>query len=141
MREVAHVMVVFGVWLAVAGAIAVVAGLAGARRRRRLQDSGLTAWAMVLPTPSDAGEQEPWAAQVNVQFALEDGRVIERAHGRPVRRSAALKPGERVLVWYDPEDPADVLIYGRDGRWSDRTFLAAGALFVVIGVALTGLLR
>ena len=59
--------------------------------------------------------------------ALDDGRVIERVQPRTVRRSAASRPGERVLVWYDPADPADILVYGRDGRWSDRAFLTVGA--------------
>jgi hypothetical protein len=38
-----------------------------------------------------------------------------------------------VLVWYDPEDPDDVLVYGRWGRAIDRTFVAAGTVFVLIG--------
>jgi hypothetical protein len=35
-----------------------------------------------------------------------------------------------VLVWYDPEDPQDILVYGREGRFIDRAFLAAGLIFV-----------
>ncbi len=69
-------------------------------------------------------------------LSLDDGRIIERAHRRPVRRSAALRPGERVLVWYDPADPGDVLVYGPDGRWSDRIFLALGLLLGAVGVVL-----
>ena len=38
-----------------------------------------------------------------------------------------------MLVWYDPEDPGDVLVYGRWGRGIDRAFVAAGTLFVLIG--------
>jgi hypothetical protein len=129
-------MVVYGVWLALSGGIAWLAGLAGARRRRRLRSSGRIAWAMVLPTPSARDEAAPGRPGISVQFALDDGRVIERAHGRRARRSAALRPGQRVLVWYDPEDPGDVLVYGSDGRWSDRTFLAVGLVLVVVGVLL-----
>jgi hypothetical protein len=129
-------MVVYGAWLALAGAIACLGGLAGVRRRRKLRSGGRTAWAMVLPTPSESDEGGRGSAGVSVQFALEDGRVIERAHGRPARRSAALRPGERVLVWYDPADPGDVLVYGSDGRWSDRIFLALGLLLVAIGVVI-----
>ena len=134
-------MVVFGVWLALGGAMAVVAGLGGARRRRRLRSSGLTTWAMVLPTPTEPDDPSRSSAPVSVQFALDDGRVIERRHARPIRRSAALSPGERVLIWYDPADPGDVVIYGSDGRWSDRAFLVAGALFVLVGVAMAGIVR
>ena len=126
-------MVVFAAWLALAGLIAGLAGLGGVRRRRRLRSCGLTAWAMVLPTPSELDEDRRGPG-VSVQFALDDGRVIERAHGRRARRSAALQPGERVLVWYDPADPGDVLVYGSDSRWSDRTFLAVGAALIAVGV-------
>jgi hypothetical protein len=134
-------MVVFGVWLALAGGVALLAGLAGTRRRHRLRDKGQTAWAMVLPVPADSDNPSSGSAQVSVQFALDDGRVIERRHARPVRRSAALRPGEQVLIWYDPADPADVVVYGSDGRWSDRAFLTAGALFVIVGVTLAGVVR
>lgn len=47
----------------------------------------------------------------------------------------SLQPGQKVLVWYDPNDPDDVLVYGRWGRAADRAFVTAGALFVLIGVA------
>jgi Protein of unknown function (DUF3592)/Mu transposase, C-terminal len=134
-------VVVFGVWLALAGGVALVAGLAGALRRRRLRARGLTSWAMVLPTPVEADDSGNGSAPLSVQFAVDDGRVIERRHARPMRGSAALNPGQRVLVWYDPADPGDVLVYGSDGRWSDRAFLAAGAFFVIIGVILAGAVR
>jgi Protein of unknown function (DUF3592)/Mu transposase, C-terminal len=127
-------MVVFGVWLALGGAIAFLAGLAGARRRRTLRRGGLTAWAMVLPTPSEPEDGRSGSSGVSVQFALDDGRVIERAHGQQKRRSAALRPGERVLVWYDPADAGDVLVYGSDSRWSDRVFMALGVLLLAVGL-------
>ena len=127
-------MVVVGVWCAIAGAIACLAGLAGARQRRRLHSGGLTAWAMVLPTPSEPDDGRRGSPGLSVQFALADGRVIERAHSRPARRSAALQPGERVLVWYDPADPGDVLVYGSGGQWSDRAFLTLGAVLLAVGI-------
>jgi len=127
-------MVVFGAWLALAGAIACLAGLAGARRRRRLRSGGRTAWAMVLPTPSAAEEDRHGSSGISVQFVLDDGRVIERTHGPA--RGPALQPGQRVLVWYDPADPGDVLVYGSDSRWSDRVFLALGVVLVAVGVVL-----
>lgn len=129
-------MVVFGVWLVLAGVIALLTGLAGAQRRRRLRSRGMTAWAMILPTPSGSEEAHRGSSGVSVQFALDDGRVIERAHGRRARRSGALQPGERVLVWYDPADPGDVLVYGADDRWSDRVFLTLGLVLVVVGVVI-----
>ena len=133
-------MLVYGVWLALAGGIAMVAGLAATRRRRRLQSGGVMTWAMILPTPSDAGDAGRTAA-VSVQFALQDGRVIERSQGRLARRTAPLRPGDRVLVWYDPADPSDVVVYGSDGRWSDRAFLVGGALLLAVGIVLAGVGR
>lgn len=132
-------MVVYGVWLLLAGSVALLAGVAGARRRRRLRASGHTAWAMVLPTPSDTDEAAAGSSGVSVQFALDDGRVIERGQPRAVRRSAAWRPGERVLVWYDLAEPGDILVYGRDGRWSDRAFLTVGAALVIVGAVFAGL--
>jgi hypothetical protein len=48
-------------------------------------------------------------------------------------------PGERVLIWYDPADPADVLVHGRQRRLSDLVLLAVGVCFVAAGVV-TGVL-
>ncbi len=46
-----------------------------------------------------------------------------------------------MLVWYDPGDPQDILVYGREGRLADRAFLATGLIFVLIGtwIAITSL--
>jgi hypothetical protein len=63
--------------------------------------------------------------------------VVERI--TPPRRSAPLRPGEKVLIWYDPEDPGDVLVYGRHGQAGNRAFVIAGALIILIGAVLTGL--
>jgi hypothetical protein len=67
---------------------------------------------MVVPTPADTAVGA-WG--VSVQSALDDGRVIERVHARPVRRSAAGRPGQRVLVWYDPADRPMYSFYGSNG--------------------------
>ena len=45
-------------------------------------------------------------------------------------------PGERVLVWYDPADPLDVLVQGYEGRVSDMAFVIAGALLVAAGAVI-----
>jgi hypothetical protein len=54
-------------------------------------------------------------------------------------KAAALLPGERVLIWYDPTDPADVLVHGRQRRLSDLVLLAVGVFFVAAG-AVTAIL-
>jgi len=58
----------------------------------------------------------------------------------PVRKSAALAPGQKVLLWYDPADRQDVLVYGREGRLADWAFLAAGILFILAGAAIAALI-
>jgi hypothetical protein len=130
--------VLYGVWLALAGAVAALAGLAGAHRRQRLRARGLTAWATIVPTPGEPGEggHAGELGQLSLQFALEDGRIIERQYVRPARHRGELDPGRKVLVWYDGADPDDVLVFSRDGRWSDRAFVAAGAALIVAGASL-----
>jgi hypothetical protein len=61
-----------------------------------------------------------------IQYALTDGQVVERLSPVPASKAAALRPGQRVLVWYDPADPHDVLVDGREGRLADRPFVADG---------------
>lgn len=72
---------------------------------------------------------------------MPDGRVLELSLPASARKAAALNPGQRVLVWYDPEDPQDVLVYGRDGHLADRTFVAAGTLFMLAGAAIATFIR
>ena len=43
---------------------------------------------------------------------------------------------QRLLVWYDPADPTDVLVNGWDGRYQDLVFLAVGVSFLVFGVSI-----
>ncbi len=42
-----------------------------------------------------------------------------------------------MLIWYDPADPDDVLVYGRWGRAVDRAFLIVGLLLILIGTAIS----
>jgi len=133
-------LVAEGVLLAVGGAIAALAGLTGLARIRRLRRSGQTAWATILAAPRDDDESERAAARrLSMRFALSDGRVIERPGGRRPGRSGALAPGQKVLVWYDPADPGDVLTFGREGRRSEWVFLAAGLLLIVAGAAVAAI--
>ena len=129
--------VAVGVWIALAGALAVLVGLSARRRVRRLRDSGVKVWAMAVPhpapgnSPSGNSPDPDGSEQVMLQYTLTDGRVLER----PVTASRArpLTPGQKVLIWYNPDDPADVLVYGRDARKSDVTFIAVGLAFILAG--------
>jgi Protein of unknown function (DUF3592) len=136
--------IMVGIWFALAGGVAMLAGLSGMRRVRRLRRDGVTAWAMVVPLPVAEGEQAgraPSPRRALIQYRLSDGRVVERIAPRRAGRAASLRPGEKVLVWYAPEDPQDVLVYGREGRLADQVFLAAGALFLLAGTGTAAFLH
>src|SRR5215472_33050 len=133
--------VAVGVWIALAGALALLVGLSARRRVRRLRDSGVKVWAMAVHHPAMGNSPGPspdpdpdGGDQVTLQYTLDDGRVLER----PVisRRARPLAPGQKILLWYNPDDPADVLVYGRDGRKSDVTFIAVGLACILAGSAL-----
>jgi hypothetical protein len=125
--------IVIGVWVALAGGISVLAGASAARRARRLRQYGQTAWALVLTRPSGPDEDfEPRG--MLIQYALPDGRVIERALPASARKARRLAAGHKVLVWYDPADPGEVLVFGREGLITDRVFVAIGSLLLLSGV-------
>jgi len=135
-------LIVLGVWVAIAGGVAALAGLSGMRRVRRLRRDGVAVWALPVtePVPADQpSEDQPPPdppPRMLLQYSLEDGRVLERSARARATRSAPLRPGEPVLIWYDPRDPDDVLIYGRWGRVCDRAFVTAGTLLILVGAAI-----
>jgi hypothetical protein len=133
-------LIVFAVWVAIAGGVAALAGLSGMHRVRRLRRDGVAVWAVPVtePVPEDEPSSGP-PPRMLLQYSLEDGRVLERSARARVTRSAPLRPGEPVLIWYDPRDPDDVLIYGRWGRVSDRAFVTAGTLLILVGAAIATL--
>jgi hypothetical protein len=55
------------------------------------------------------------------------------------RKAATLRPGQMVLVWYDPDDPQDVLVCGREGRAGNLAFVTAGVVFIMLGVGVVAL--
>jgi hypothetical protein len=129
--------VIYGVWFAFAGAVAALAGLSAMHRKRRLRRSGLTAWAMVVASPVDPdAPRRDQPLRISVQFDLPDGRVIERTCAESGGNSPTLIPGQRVLVWYDPADPGEVLVYGRGRKRADQAFLAAGVVSVMLGAGI-----
>jgi hypothetical protein len=125
---------VFGIWLMVAGAVAVLAGVSGARQAERLRRFGQTAWATVVPAPAGEGDDD-WPRQRLIQYALADGRILERL--APPRARAL--PGAKVLIWYDPAAPDDVLIFGRSAVNSDVLFIGIGVALVLLGAAISGI--
>jgi hypothetical protein len=128
--------------MALAGALALLVGASARRRVRRLKRDGIKVWAEAIHRPPPDGEQHDGrqydsSQQVTLQYALTDGRVLERSSR--TRRGAPLASGEKVLIWYDPDDPddpADVVISGRDGRASDLAFVVIGLIFLLAGAGI-----
>lgn len=125
---------VLGVWLALAGAVAALVGLAGMRRIRRLRQHGVKTWATAARRSRGEaaradGEPEP----VVLEYTLPNGQVLENF---AARHTASLAPGQRVLIWYDPADPLDVLVYGRRAWTLDVAFAAAGTALVICAVVI-----
>jgi hypothetical protein len=128
-----------GVWFALAGVLPVVVGLAGRQRVRRLRRDGVKAWAVAVPQPAtDGGRadgERPGKRPVALEYRLTDGRVLDKLAPGAARKTA-LRPGQSVLIWYDPADPFDILVYGREGRASDLMFMAAGAVVMLAGAGI-----
>ena len=131
-------VIVFGVWLVLAGALALLAGLSGKARVRRLRRHGLTTWGITVTAPVAEEPQPAGMHRTRVQYRLADGQVLERIVPAAGIKAARLQAGQKVLVWYDPEDPGDILVYGRWGRAADWAFIATGAFLVLTGLWLAG---
>jgi len=126
--------VVIGFWFALAGGVAALAGLTAMRRVRQLRRRGSPAWAMAVPSPAAPDDHKGGAARRTlIQYPLADGRVLERICPASGLKAASLRPGEKVLIWYDPEDPQDILVYGREGRHANLAFLLSGLALIVAG--------
>jgi hypothetical protein len=133
-------LIVIGVWFALAGGVAALAGLTGMRRARRLRRGGSPVWAVALPRPVSMDEGAGGSpGRTMIQYTLADGQVVERVFPGPTTKAAMLRPGQRVLVWYDPDDPYEVVVYGREGRAADLAFVIAGALFIALGAGIAAI--
>jgi hypothetical protein len=122
---------VLGIWIGLAGVLPVLAGLTGIRRVQRLRREGVKSWAVAEPEPPDDG-----ARRMTLRYTLADGRVLEQSRMWPARKITALRPGQSVLIWYDPADPLDILVYGRQGRVSDLMFVIGGAALILFGAVI-----
>jgi hypothetical protein len=130
-------LIIMGIWLAAGGAVACLAGYAGIRSARRLRRWGVSTWAMVVPRPrSSEGDVGRQSSGTLIQYSLAGGQVLERYAPRRMGKSGWLSPGERVLVWYDPDDPQNVLLSGRANGVADVAFLLAGMAFILLGVVI-----
>src|SRR5262249_45982935 len=125
--------IAIGLFLVIPGCLAVLVGWSSMRRLQRLRNHRVAVWAAIVPLPEPAGEREGHGRTL-LRYTLEDGRIVERPQPGSARRGATLEPGRTVLIWYDPADPEDVLVFGRYGRLTDWAFVIGGLLLVLSGI-------
>lgn len=115
------------------GAVALLTGLVGLRRIRRLRRTGVDVWAMVKRTGpvGDADRPRPL-----LQFTTEDGLVVEVGSPVPASRRRPLAEGSHVLVRYDPDDPGELVLYGHERASWEYAFTGLGAVFLLVSTGL-----
>ncbi|MFE6055805.1 DUF3592 domain-containing protein [Kitasatospora sp. NPDC056446] len=125
-------VVVFG---ALGGVVAYLAGAVGLRDLRRLRRVGVPVAALVrdrVRTPEDRA----LPPRPLLQFETEDGRVIEVFSPVPSTARHPLPDGGYVPVRYDPADPRQVLVEGRERVRLEYAFVALGAAMVLTAITL-----
>ncbi|ANW20716.1 DUF3592 domain-containing protein [Streptomyces clavuligerus] len=115
--------IVFAAFAALAGVVAVLAGAYGLHRTRHITRSGRYAIALVKPPP-------PGAERPVLMYETHDGRIVETVS--PV----SLPSGSSVRLRYDPADPREVVVDGRERTATDRGFMIVGCVLVVAALAL-----
>lgn len=120
------------VWIGLAGALAALVGATGLRRNRRLRARGVKAWAAATP----CGAEDGGSRFMSFRYELADGSVMERIRSLPAGKIAALRPGQKVLIWYDPADPEEILVFGRREGVLDAAFLVTGVLVILAAASI-----
>ncbi|MFC1412622.1 DUF3592 domain-containing protein [Streptacidiphilus sp. N1-12] len=126
-------VIVTGVFLGFGGLVAYLVGVGALAETRRLRRDGVPAWAQVMRHPAAFDEVNGVPGPL-LQFTTRDGAVVEVFAPVPSGRSRPLAAGERVRVAYDPADPRQVLVLGRERRGIDFAFAGLG-----VGLALAAL--
>ncbi|MFD8754974.1 DUF3592 domain-containing protein [Kitasatospora sp. NPDC059577] len=128
-------VVVFG---ALGGVVAYLAGVVGLRELRRLRRVGVPASALVRARARRPEDHAPPPRPL-LQFETADGRVVEVFSPVPSTARHPLPDGRYVPVRYDPADPRQVLVDGRERAGLEYGFLALGVLAVLgaVGLAVT----
>ncbi|MFI9100708.1 DUF3592 domain-containing protein [Streptomyces fildesensis] len=124
---------VFAGFAVLSGVVVSLAGLAGLRAIRLIGGAGTEAEALVKRTGPAAADS---AIRPLLQFTVADGRVVEISSPVPASRHRPLTDGSTVWVRYDPVDPRDVVVVGRERRGLEYALVGIGALFVLIGLGL-----
>ncbi|MEU7383295.1 MULTISPECIES: DUF3592 domain-containing protein [unclassified Streptomyces] len=130
--------VVMAVFAACGGCVMALAGLTGLRQTRRIERTGVRAWALVKPDPEARGEGPP-SPRPLLQFSTETGQVVEIGSPVPATRRRPLRDGDTLLITYDPADPGRIVVHNRERRLLDYGFIAAGTLVLLLALVLVGL--
>ncbi|MFJ6562504.1 DUF3592 domain-containing protein [Streptomyces sp. NPDC091412] len=130
--------VVMAVFAACGGCVTALAGLTGLRQTRRIERTGVRAWALVKPNPEARGEDPP-SPRPLLQFSTEAGQVVEIASPVPTTRRRPLRDGNTLLITYDPADPGSIVVHNRERRLLDYGFIAAGTLVLLLALVLVSL--
>ncbi|MFE4398997.1 MULTISPECIES: DUF3592 domain-containing protein [Streptomycetaceae] len=125
-------VVVFG---ALGGVVAYLAGVVGLRELRRLRRVGVPVRALVRERAAGS-EDRALPPRPLLQFETEDGRVVEVFSPVPSTARHPLPDGGFVPVRYDPADPRQVLVDGRERAGLEYGFLALGVLVVLGSITL-----
>ncbi|GGU70499.1 hypothetical protein GCM10010211_40210 [Streptomyces albospinus] len=131
----AGALAVLAGFTAFGGLVAALAGAYGLRQTRRLTRAGVRAQALVKISPGRAAG-EPAPPRPLLQFATEDGRVMEIVCPVPSTRRHPLRDGDQVSVAYDPADPRTAVVHGRERLALERAFLTAGTAIVALALGL-----
>ncbi|MEU2494304.1 DUF3592 domain-containing protein [Streptomyces sp. NPDC007883] len=125
-------VVVFAGVVALGGMVAALAGAHGLRQAQRVSETGVRVPALVKRHPGKDGEE----SAPLLQFVTEDDKVMEVVSPVPPTRGQPLRDGDNVLVSYDPADPRNVVVQGRERFGLERAFVAGGALIALLSMAL-----
>ena len=117
---------VLGAVILLGGVVSLLAGITERRRWRRLLADGHTAWASIVPAPTHP-EYEPSAYRPLLRFDTEDGRPVEVFSPIAPTARRPLEEGRKILIHYDPDDPAQIVVHGERGR--------GGWAFILLGIA------
>lgn len=117
------------------GMFAVLVGAHGLRQARRVSETGVRVQALVKRHPGGVREESALLRPL-LQFVTEDDRVMEVVCPVPSTRRQPFGDGDNVHVSYDPADPRNVVVHGRERLGPERVFIAGGSLVVLLSLTL-----
>ncbi|MFE6844486.1 DUF3592 domain-containing protein [Streptomyces sp. NPDC057686] len=94
-------------------------------------DTGL--WSCLRESRWSAARSRP---SVLLQFVTEDDRLKEVTSPVHSSRRRPLHDGDDILVTYDPADPRNVVVHGRERSGLERAFAVGGAMVVLLSSTL-----